>query len=79
MKLQGENHNFNDMFDKISFQEEGSIVGSEDVIKQYDTLPSTADGKVYRFMEEIQLLYQEFNFHFQDIYACMYDLQSTYF
>jgi hypothetical protein len=53
-----------------SFQEEGSVVGSEDVIKQYDTLPSTEDGKAYRFMVEIQLLQQEFNFHFQDI--CVY-------
>jgi hypothetical protein len=53
-----------------SVQEEGSVVGSEDVIKQYDTLPSTEDGKAYRFMEEIQLLQQQFNFHFQDM--CMY-------
>ena len=52
-------------------------MGSEDVIKQYNTLPSTMDGKAYRFIEEIQLLQQEFNFHFQD--TCMYDLHSTYF
>jgi hypothetical protein len=45
-------------------------MGSEDVIKQYDTLPSTEDGKAYRFMVEIQLLRQEFNFHFQNI--CVY-------
>ena len=35
---------FNEMFDKISVQEEDSIVGPKDVIKQYDTLPSTEDG-----------------------------------
>jgi hypothetical protein len=32
-----------------SFQEKGSVVGSEEVIKQYDTLPSTEDGKAHIF------------------------------
>lgn len=41
----------NNVWQNNSFQEEGSIVGSEDVIKQYDTLPSTEDGNAYIVQE----------------------------
>jgi hypothetical protein len=52
-------------------------VGSKDVIKQYDTLPSTVDGNAYRFSEIYGRFFDKNSTPVFKIYACMYDVQST--